>query len=244
MIFARTAGWRTVLSFNEPVVRDLQTLGKTVRTQRWRAVNEGDGWNLYDMSSDPSQTRDVASYHPDVVARLGIAFDRWLEDVTQVPIVRPPIPVGYAQRPSVNLPATEAYFNGAIRWYNRFGFAHDWLTSWTDLNDTIWWHVDVVTAGRYEASIQYTCASAAVGTKLRIESSDSQVDGEIVRTYDPEPYQRPTRHPKRRFVQTFAHQSLGEIELDKGCQRITIRALHKPADNICDLKCVVLRHVE
>jgi arylsulfatase A len=52
MIFARTVGWRSVLSFNEPVVRDLHTLGKTVRTQRWRAVNEGVGWQLYDMPAE------------------------------------------------------------------------------------------------------------------------------------------------------------------------------------------------
>ncbi len=244
IIFARTAGWRTVLNFNEPVVRDLQTLGKTVRTQRWRAVNEGDGWSLYDMPADPSQERDVAADHRGVVARLSGAFDRWLADVTEVPIVRPPIPVGHAERPSVDLPAPEAYFPGEIGWYNRFGFAHDWLTGWTDRRDVIWWEVDVVAAGRYEASIRYTCAPAAVGTRLRIESGGDHVDGELVRAYDPEPRQRPTRHPKRRFVQTFAVESLGEIDLQNGRQRITIRAITKPADRVCDLKCVTLRKVD
>jgi arylsulfatase A len=244
MVFARTAGWRSVLSFNEPVVRDLHTLGKTVRTQRWRAVNEGDGWMLYDMPADPSQQRDAAGDHPEVVARLRAAYDRWLADVTQVPIVRPPIPVGYAERPSVDLPAPEAYFTGDIGWYNRYGFAHDWLTGWTDTSDTIWWEVDVVSSGRYEVAIRYTCAADAVGTRLRIESADARVDGEIARAYDPEPRQRPTRHPKKRFVQTFAVKRLGEIRLEKGCQRITIRALDKPSDRVCDLRCVTLRKID
>lgn len=244
MIFARTAGWRSVLSFNEPVVRDLHTLGKTVRTQRWRAVNEDGGWSLYDMSADPAEDHDVAEEHPAVVARLNAAFDQWLADVTQVPIVRPPIPVGYAERPSVELPATEAYFTGEIGWYNQFGFAHDWLTGWSNVNDTIWWEVDAVTAGRYEVSIRYTCTPDAVGTRLRVVSGDSHVDGELARAYNPEPRQRPTRHPKKRFIQTFAVQPLGKIHLEKGCQLITIRALSKPSDRICDLKCITLKKVD
>jgi arylsulfatase A len=244
MIFGRTAGWRTVLGFSERVVRDLPTLGKTVRTQRWRAVDEGGGWSLYDMPADPSQKRDVASEHAEVVARLSTAFDRWLADVTTVPIIRPPIPVGYAERPSVDLPAPEAYFTGKVGWYNRFGFAHDWLTGWTDTSDTIWWEVDVVTAGRYAVSIQYTCPPDAVGTVLRIESGASHVDGEIGRAYNPEPRQRPTRHPKKRSIQTFAVQPLGEIPLGTGCRRITIRALNKPGDRVCDLKSVTLRLVD
>jgi arylsulfatase A len=244
MIFARTAGWRTVLSFTEPVVRDLQTLGKTVRTQRWRAVNEGDEWELYDMPADPSQQRNVASEYPEVVARLSAAFERWLADVTQVPIERLPIPVGYTERPTVHLPAPEAYFTDGIGWYNRFGFAHDWLTGWTDMNDTIWWEIDVVSAGRYEVSVRYTCPEDAVGTRLRVESGGDHVEGELTRAYNPEPRQRPTRHPKKRFVQTFAVQSLGEIRLEEGCGRITIRALNKPSERVCDLKCITLRRVD
>jgi arylsulfatase A len=241
MIFARTAGWRSVLEFNEPVVRDLHTLGKTVRTQRWRTVNEDGSWQLYDMPNDPSEQHDVAGDHPDVVARLSTAYDRWLADVTRQPIVRPPIPVGYTERPMVELPAPEAYFTGAIHWYNQFGFAHDWLTGWTDKSDTIWWEVDVVTEGAYGVAIQYTCPPAAVGTRLQIEAGGAAVEGTIVRAYNPEPRQRPTRHPKKRFIQTFATQQLGEVYLKQGRQRITIRALDKLSHQVCDLKCVSLK---
>ncbi|MDA1054498.1 MAG: hypothetical protein O3C40_29030 [Planctomycetota bacterium] len=41
--------------------------------------------------------------------------------------------------------------------------------------------------------------------------------------------QRPTRIDKKRFVQTFALQELGEIDLQRGNTRITIEVLHKPA---------------
>jgi len=240
-IFARTAGWRSVLSFTEPAVRDLHTIGKTVRTQRWRAVDDGEGWQLYDMWNDPSQERNIAADFPDRVASLAAAYDRWFADVTKTPIIRPPIPVGHRERPSAELPAPEAYFTGAIQWYNKFGFAHDWLTGWTDAKDTIWWEVDVVTPGRYEVSIEYTCVPKAVGTELRVEARESFVEGKIARAFNPAPRLRPTRHPKKRFFQTFATQRLGETELPKGRQRITIRVLHKPAEQVCDLKSLSLR---
>ena len=241
MIFARTAGWRTVLTFTEPVVRNLQTLGKTVRTQRWRAVDEGDGWQLYDMLADPSETKNLAAEHPEEIAKLSAAFEQWLIDVLEQPIIRPPIPVGYAEQPRVELPAPEAYFSGAIDWYNKFGFAHDWLTGWTDKHDTIWWDVDVVQTGRYAVSIRYTCPPESVGTRLRVETAAAHVERPIERAFNPEPRMRPTRHPKKRFIQTFAEQSLGEMRLTKGRQRITIRATTMPGDRICDLKCVELR---
>jgi arylsulfatase A len=243
-IFARTSGWRSVLSFNEPEVRDLHTLGKTARTQRWRALDTGEGWELYDMAADPSETRDVAAEHPQTVQSLAAAYERWFADVTQTPIVRPPIPVGYPQRPTVELPAPEAYFTGKIQWYNQFGFAHDWLTGWTDSEDTVWWEVDVVAAGRYEVAIQYTCPPEAVGTLLRVDGQGAFVEGKIETAYNPQPQLRPTRHPKKRFIQTFATQSLGQIHLDQGRQRITLRALSKPAESVCDLNLVSLRRLD
>ena len=244
MIFARSPGWRRMVSYRDPVIEDLQPYAGTVRTQRWRAVNEGDRWQLYDMLGDPSEERDVAADHPDTVARLSRAYDRWFAEVTQRPIVRPPIPAGYAQRPAVELPAPEAYFTGGVCWYNKWGFAHDWLTGWSDPNDTIWWDVDVVAPGRYEVSLMYTCPPEAEGTKLRVEAERSIVEGTVLGAYDPEPQERPTRHPKRRFVQTFAKQPLGEIHLEKGRQRITIRALSKPAERVCDLKSLWVRRLD
>ncbi len=241
MIFARTSGWRSVLSFNEPLVRDLHTLGRTVRTQRWRAVNDGDEWQLYDMRADPSERHDVASEHPKLVTRLATAYDRWLADVTKTPLTRPPIPVGYTERPTVELPAPEAYFTGGIHWYNQFGFAHDWLTGWSNIEDTIWWDIDVVRSGAYEVAVKYTCPPSAVGTSLRVETDGARIAGTLDRAYDPEPRMRPTRDPKKRYTQVFAIQRLGRIHLDKGRRRITIRALNKPGDTVCDLKSVVLR---
>ena len=244
MLFARSAGWRRMVEYRDPVIGELNPYSGTVRTSRWRAVNEGEGWQLYDMLEDPSQKQDLAAREPETVSHLGRAYDTWFADVTQEPISRPLIPVGYGERPFVELPAPEAYFSDGIRWYNQWGFAHDWLTGWSSTEDRIWWEIHVVSAGRYEASVRYTCPAKSVGTKLRIEVGGAVIEGALAREYDPEPRQRPTRSPKKRFVQTFATQSLGEIDLQAGRQRVIIQASNVPGNRVCDLKSIGLRRID
>ncbi len=244
MIFTRMPGWKRLVSYVDPVISDLQPLPGAVRTKCWRLVNDGSGWQLFDMIDDPGQTKDIAADNPQVVERLTDAYDKWFADVTREPIRRPLIPVGHSQRPVVELPAPEAYFSGSIRWYNQWGFAHDWLTDWTEMADTIRWEVDVVHTGRYDVSLMYACLPEAVGTKLRVESGDAAVEGSIQQTLEPQPVLRPSRQKKRRHTQTFAVMSLGEIQLDKGRASITVKALSKPADQVCDLKSVWLQRID
>lgn len=48
-----------------------------VRTSRWRLV---DNKQLYDISKDRGQTKDVAAEYPEVVQALSRSFDQWWED--------------------------------------------------------------------------------------------------------------------------------------------------------------------
>lgn len=48
--------------------------GSAVRTNRWRLVNNK---QLYDISADRGQTKDVAGEHPEVLADLRKKFDGW-----------------------------------------------------------------------------------------------------------------------------------------------------------------------
>ena len=55
-----------------------------IREGRWSLVNtknKPDGWELYDINSDPSEKTNVASKHPDVVRRLASSYTTWWESV-------------------------------------------------------------------------------------------------------------------------------------------------------------------
>ena len=244
MLFTRMPNWKRLVSYVEPVIGELQPLPGGVRTPRWRMANTGSGWELYDMIADPGQANDVAAEHTQVVDRLTKAYEAWFADVTRRPIERPAIPVGHRERPAVELPAPEAYFTGGVGWYNQWGFAHDWLTGWASTADRIWWEVDVVEAGRYEVTAMYTCPAADVRARLRVKAGGAVAEASIEKAYDPEPALRPTRHPKKRYTQTFARLKLGEIRLESGRVRVNLQAVDKPGERVCDLKSLWLRRVD
>ena len=49
-----------------------------VRTKRFRFINNA---QLYDILEDPREQHDVASQHPEEVARLRQAYDAWWAEV-------------------------------------------------------------------------------------------------------------------------------------------------------------------
>jgi arylsulfatase B len=49
-----------------------------VMTRRWRLVR---GQELFDIKADPGQKNNVAAQHPDVVARLREAHEKWWEEI-------------------------------------------------------------------------------------------------------------------------------------------------------------------
>ena len=52
----------------------------SVMTDRWRLVN---GRELYDMTADPGQKKNVAAANPKVVARLRAEYDKWWAGVSR-----------------------------------------------------------------------------------------------------------------------------------------------------------------
>ena len=51
---------------------------KAVRDGKWKLVAQfGTPWQLYDMSSDRTETRDLAAAHPDIAARMAKQWEDW-----------------------------------------------------------------------------------------------------------------------------------------------------------------------
>ena len=78
---AAAADWpdRTLFVHNQRVIDPVKGKNYAVMTDHWRLV---DGHELYEIKSDPGQHRDVAGAHPDVVATLEKAYDRWWADIS------------------------------------------------------------------------------------------------------------------------------------------------------------------
>lgn len=53
--------------------------GRAVRDGKWKLVKQGleTPWSLFDMEADPSETRDLATSHPEIVTRMNAMFEAW-----------------------------------------------------------------------------------------------------------------------------------------------------------------------
>jgi arylsulfatase A-like enzyme len=76
------------LSGRSPVVeRELfwrrlrPVLQRAVRSGRWKLVDDGGNFYLFDVASDPGERHDLTAAHPDLVRRLKADMDGWEKNV-------------------------------------------------------------------------------------------------------------------------------------------------------------------
>ncbi len=238
---------RTLFTFRTPG-GSIDNIRGAARTQRWRAVNRSRQWQLYDMMADPGQQRDVARENSEVLVRLRDAFESKLAEVTKAGFEPIPTHVGYADWPTVTLPAHEAFLEPApregISYVGASGWANDWITNWTDTKAYAWWPVKVVEPGQFEVTVMYTCDQENLGAKVRVEIGGSAVEATVRKAHDPEPIPSPDRVPRGEvYEKRWAPLTLGGLRLRPGQMRLVLRATDIPGKRACDIKAVRLRRI-
>ncbi len=221
-----------------------------VRTPRWRATYLGGRWRLYDMRGDPSQKRNVADAHPDVVKRLRTAYMEWFNDVTSAGFERLPIEVGHDVLPFVGFPGHEATlqpgFGEGIRYVGKHGWANDWITGWVNPEAYPSWPAKVVRKGRYRVTVLYTCEKPNVGAELRVELNGATASGKVTEAHTPGPNPAPNRTPRPEwgYFKDWGKLDLGVIEPPTGEGTLTLRAAKIAGEKMPDIKAVRLHPVD
>ena len=109
-------------------------------------------FELFDMEADPSETRDVSAAHPEVVARMKAAYERWFDDVGKTRGFDPPrIHLGSAKENPTVLTRQD--------WRGSNGLEH--------------WEVEVERGGDYRVTLRPTPAAGVVRLSLG-EVSEAQ----------------------------------------------------------------------
>ena len=212
----------------------------SVRTQRYRLDNAN---QLFDMEIDPGQTHDVAPPQKEIAAELSTALKKWrgemlpgLEDDHR------PFTVGFPQFPLTPLPARDGVPHGHIR---RSSGAPNcsYFNDWTSTNDSMTWDIEVATTGKYEAVVCYTCPAAAVGSVIELSFNGSKIEGTLTEAHDPP--QTGVEHDRvprkgESYMKDFKPLKLGVIELKSGRGQLTLQALKVPAQQVADVRVVLL----
>lgn len=123
---------------------------------------------LYDLASDPGETRNIAISEPARVRKLQNEFERFFADVTAREYTRVPIEIGRPDENPVEIDLTWGEPSGKVdpryRNYNR-----DTIEAWTSTSDFVSWKVQVAAAGDYELSFSYGCGPDQEGSRARIQ---------------------------------------------------------------------------
>jgi arylsulfatase A-like enzyme len=98
-----TAGWphdRILVTDSQRVRDPIKWKQTAVMSGSWRLVN---GRELYDVATDPGQSRDVAAEHPDRVARLTAFYDAWWAELEPTFAQTTEFHLGHREHPVVSL---------------------------------------------------------------------------------------------------------------------------------------------
>jgi len=246
------AAWPSRMLFTVWGGTRLEEGRRAVRTERWRAVNERRGWELYDMLNDPSQRNNQAQAKPAVLAKLRMAYDEWFAEAASSGFDPVPVQVGHPERDTVVLEGHYAYLTPTgrerldprrhgISYHGRSGWANDWIDNWTSTEAHPRWHLNVVREGEYRVVMKYACAPSDTGARLRVEAAGDSLGFQVAKPFVPETVPSPDRVGRKEAPErTWGKLVTGTLRLAKGNTVLRVRALEIPGDEALELKAVHL----
>jgi hypothetical protein len=201
------------------------------------------------MQDDPEQKRDVAGDHPDVLAKLRGEFEHAVAEMDLASLTPLPVPIGFDERPLVELPGHEAFLHPAqgsgISYHGPNGWANDWIDNWTDAAAYPYWNVDVQRGGRFEISLLYSCSADDVGSTIRVQIGDAAVEGRVTEAHDPAPLPVHDRVGRKEAPDKIWRElKLGSCNLVAGPAQLEVHAVEKAGTEVLDLKAVRVRRVD
>jgi arylsulfatase A-like enzyme len=221
----------------------------SVRTQTHRLDAKG---NLYDMTTDPGQASPVNDKKPELAAELAKAVATWKADVFSQTTLNGrgvdsrPIPIGYREFPITMLPARDGTNSGGIK---RSGSAPNcsYFIKWTSTEGKMTWIADVHTAGKYKASIDYTCPIADAGSTIRLAFQNATLDAKVTPGWDPPIKTNQDTIPRNSMesqMKDFKTIELGEVTLPAGKGELTLSAIDMPGKSVMEVRRVTLTLLE
>jgi hypothetical protein len=216
------------------------------------------------MVADPGQTTPINDREPALVAQLTQAVTAWRRDVLGDSAPPPgksdrggkakakqagtaavdprPIHVGFREFPITMLPARDGEPRGGVR--RSSGAPNSsYFVNWTSRDDSMVWKVEVVTAGRYNVTIDYTCPVPDAGSLIELSHNGRRLSGRVTPGWNPPLYTNQDtlpRPPAESQMKEFRSLVLGEIDLEPGLGELTLRALEIPGRSVMDVRRVTL----
>lgn len=215
----------------------------SVRNQQYMLDKDN---QLFDLNADPGQLHPIID-SSDAMSELVYAKEAWINTVlTELDRNREEVfPVGYEGSTYTLLPARDAIPHGGIQ-RSSIHPNSSFFTNWTSTADSVTWDSDILTSGKYKATIYYTCKPSAVGSTIFLKQGQNEVKTTIKEAHDPDfvavEFDRSPRDES--YEKDFKPLEMGVIELEKGRHLISIKAVEIIGEDFIDLRLLVLERLK
>ena len=237
LLLGNDADWKNRLIFSHWNKR------VSVRNDNYMLDNRG---RLFNLKSDPGQTKDISANHPDAAKKMRQAVTDWRQNVLKgFNMGNRPFLIGHSSYKYTQIPARDGTAHGNIKRSNRFPNC-SYFTNWVSVDDEITWQAEVAATGKYQVELAYACPAADVGAEIQLSFNNSQVQGKIATAHEPALRgEENDRFPRiESYVKNFKMMKLGVLDLKKGSGALRLKALTKPGKSVMEFRLLLLTRMD
>ena len=218
--------------------------GRTsVRSQKYRLDYEG---QLFDMTIDPGQTRDIAIEKPEIMKQLSRAMKQFDKEVlSELPETDTrPFPIGHPDFQFTQFPARDGIAQGNIMRSDNSPNC-TFFTNWTSTSDEITWDAEVLAEGDFEVEMYYTCPAEDVGSVIELSLNGEKISVEITEPHDPplKGMENDRILRTQSYVKDFRPLSMGKIHLTKGRGVLRLKATEIRGSQAMDFRLLMFKRI-
>jgi arylsulfatase A len=203
--------------------------GGAIRTGDWKLIEfyETGRRELFNLNSDPRESRNLAAQEPARVQQLAAMLDGWRKSVgaqmmTPNPAYRPNPP---AADGVVTMPARAADVHGEQLRYEPLPHKNT-LGYWTNASDWASFEFTAEKAGAVDVELLVGCGNGSGGSIVEVTVGNQKLEFKVDETGG---------------FQNFQPRNIGRVTLDKaGRYALEVRPQHKPGPAVMDLRQVRL----
>lgn len=198
---------------------------------------------IYDLIKDPGQKNPIEHLSDSLRTELIKAKNKWINSVLiELNRDRKEVfTVGFKGSKITQLPARDGIPYGTIKRSNRWPNS-SFFTNWKSESDSISWNCNILTSGRYKATVYYTCIESAIGSVLSLNQGNNEVSATILEFHDP-PFDGVEfdRFPRdESFEKDFKPIEMGVLNLDEGLHSMSLKASSINGPQFIDFRLLVL----
>lgn len=197
-----------------------------IRAGAWKLIQyyEDGRHELFDLSQDPGETRDLAPSQPDRVMALARRLAEWQGKVgAQWPMANPEHqaqPLAPLADGTVLLHSRSASVHGTVLRYEPMPFK-DTLGWWARGEDWADWRFEIPQGGSFEIELTQGCGRGSAGSRVELRLGDQIIPWTVEETG---------------HFQNFVVRHLGRVTLAAGRHTLEVRPVQKVGGAVMDLR--------